>query len=170
MEHRQTLFSLDLGSAPSPFPYLLPTNAEAFSLSGENLYILFTSLPFIYIGIALTIKRLHSLNWPLYSSILFFIPFVNLLFFCLLSILPKTEIGLNSKVNKAWLDRIIPRRKVSCAALSAGLNGILATLIIFYQFIPWARSGLWVGFFCWFTIYNGIGLSGDIRPPRKTLG
>ena len=93
-------FSLDLGSAPSPFPYLLPTNAEAFSLSGENLYILFTSLPFIYIGIALTIKRLRSLNWPLYSSILFFIPFVNLLFFCLLSILPKTEIGLNSKVKK----------------------------------------------------------------------
>ena len=124
-------FSLDLGSAPSPFPYLLPTNAEAFSLSGENLYILFTSLPFIYIGIALTIKRLHSLNWPLYSSILFFIPFINLLFFCLLSILPKAEKGLNSKANKAWLDRIIPRRKVSCAALSASLNGILATLIIF---------------------------------------
>jgi len=124
-------FSLYLGSAPSPFPYLLPTNAEAFSLSGENLYILFTSLPFIYIGIALTIKRLHSLNWPLYSSILFFIPFVNLLFFCLLSILTKTEKDLPSKANKAWLDRIIPRRKVSCAALSASLNGILATLIIF---------------------------------------
>ena len=158
MEHRQTLFFFGSWFAPSPFPYLLPTNAEAFSLSGENLYILFTSLPFIYIGIALTIKRLHSLSWPLYSSILFFIPFINLLFFCLLSILPKAEKGLNSKANKAWLDRIIPRRKVSCAALSASLNGILATLIIFISLSLGLGQDYGWGFFVGLPFTMGLAL------------
>ena len=65
--------------------------------------------------------QLHSFLYPIYQFTIF----------CLLSILPKAEKGLNSKANKAWLDRIIPRRKVSCAALSASVNGILATLIIF---------------------------------------
>ena len=80
VEHRQTLFSLDLGSAPSPFPYLLPTNAEAFSLSGENLYILFTSLPFIYIGIALTIKRLHS-STGRFTAPFFFLSHLSIYYF-----------------------------------------------------------------------------------------
>ena len=152
MEHRQTLFSLNLGSAPSPFPYLLPINAEAFHCQVKTCTY-FYLLPFIYVGIVLTIKRLYSLNWLLYSSILFFIPFINLLFFCLLSILPKAEKDLNSKANKAWLDRIIPRKSFLCRpfgefkwyprnpnhliSLSLGLVRIMGGVFLLVYHLQW---------------------------------
>lgn len=43
--------------------------------------LLFTALPFIWIGITMTVKRLRDAGQPLWLTLLFFAPVVNLLFF-----------------------------------------------------------------------------------------
>lgn len=55
------------------------------------LGMLATALPFIWIGVAMTVKRLRSIGLPLWLVILFFVPFVNLLFFLVLGIVPSRE-------------------------------------------------------------------------------
>ena len=103
-------------SFPSPFPYLLPiTDVQSEKeLSNDALLMLAMALPFIYVGIVLTVKRLRSLQWPLFTCFLFFLPFINLLFFFLLCILPKPIASTQEKEErekkpKYWLDRGIPQ-------------------------------------------------------------
>ena len=47
------------------------------------------SLPFIWIGVAMTVKRLRSANLPPQFVGLFFVPFFNLVFFLLLCLMPE---------------------------------------------------------------------------------
>ena len=121
---------------PTPFFYLLPETdfTSTADPAQEILPIFGLALPFIYIGIVLTVKRLRSLGWPIYSSVLFFVPFINFLFFFLLSILPKSsptaEINEDKKKKPGWLDRFLPRGKVACAALVSVLFATLGTLFV----------------------------------------
>lgn len=50
--------------------------------------MLLASLPFIWIGIVLTMRRLRAVGMPVWLCKLFFIPVVNLMFFATLCILP----------------------------------------------------------------------------------
>ena len=47
------------------------------------------SLPFIWLGVSMTIKRLRSAGLPPQLVALFFVPFLNLLFFLILCLLPE---------------------------------------------------------------------------------
>jgi hypothetical protein len=53
-----------------------------------SLTLLAISVPFIYLGICQTVRRLRDCMWPLWLAALFFLPFVNLLFFLTLCIQP----------------------------------------------------------------------------------
>jgi uncharacterized membrane protein YhaH (DUF805 family) len=53
--------------------------------------LLITALPFIWIGITMTVKRLRDAGQPLWLTLLFFVPIINLLFFGLLIVLPSQE-------------------------------------------------------------------------------
>ncbi|MCU1286358.1 MAG: hypothetical protein JWO13_2708 [Acidobacteriales bacterium] len=104
-----------------PWQYLNPvgTTASLLALGGDEkrffLVMSLIALPFIWLGVSLTIRRLRSLQAPLAVVILFFVPFVNLLFFLLLSIvLPKENLGLpqiepssRSRMNHAVLAVLI---------------------------------------------------------------
>jgi uncharacterized membrane protein YhaH (DUF805 family) len=57
--------------------------------------LLITALPFIWIGITMTIKRLRDAGQPLWLTLLFFAPVVNLLFFAILIVLPTQQAGLS---------------------------------------------------------------------------
>ena len=135
---------------PTPFFYVLP-ETDFYSTADPARVILpiFSfALPFIYIGIVLTVKRLRSLGWPIYSSILFFIPFINLLFFFLLSILPEKSSTDRIKENKTrWLDRFIPQGKVTCAALVTGLSAALGTLFVSLSLLSGIGQDYGWGFF-----------------------
>ncbi len=50
--------------------------------------LLALALPFIWVGVAMTIRRLRSADLPLWLVILFFVPVVNLFFFIILSLIP----------------------------------------------------------------------------------
>ncbi|MCL4233368.1 MAG: DUF805 domain-containing protein, partial [Deltaproteobacteria bacterium] len=46
--------------------------------------MLATAIPFIWLGTALTAKRLRDIGWPVWLVPIFFVPFVNLLIFAAL--------------------------------------------------------------------------------------
>ena len=88
-----------------PYQYLFPGTEFAgmvLELKREAflLLLLGTALPFIYVGVTLTVKRLRSIGIPTFLAALFFVPFINLLFFAVLSCLPrKGEKGSTQEIS-----------------------------------------------------------------------
>ena len=104
---------------PTPFFYLLPETD--FTGVADPIRIILPvfalALPLFTLGIVLTVKG-SAARVPIYSCVLFFVPFVNLCFF-LLSILPQDSVPQTPKRQKgaSWLDRFLPQGQVACAAL-----------------------------------------------------
>src|SRR5580704_18683170 len=71
-----------------------------FALRGADarlsVVLLALSLPFIYLGICQTVRRLRDCRWPLWLSVFFFVPFANLLFFLILCLQP-SRVTLDSQ-------------------------------------------------------------------------
>jgi len=88
--------------------------------------LLLTAIPFIWIGIAMTLKRLRDAGQPLWLTLLFFAPIVNLFFFALLSVLPSKEVEAGRVSIGASL--YWPRSRGSSAALAALVAGLLGVL------------------------------------------
>lgn len=91
--------------------------------------LLLASIPFIWVGVAMTVKRLRDAGQPLWLVVLFFVPFVNLLFFLLLCALPPHERSQESEA-APWpgphgIDRFIPRSKIASAALALAVTTVL---------------------------------------------
>jgi len=99
------------------------------------------ALPFVWLGIAMTLKRLRSAGLPLALVALFFVPFLNLLFFLLLSLWPEREARRsehtadrfsNQQITESFLARIVPESAVGSAALSLLITvpaGLLLVLL-----------------------------------------
>ncbi len=80
------------------------------------------ALPFIWIGVVLTMKRLRSAALPMPLLVLFFVPFLNLVFFLVLCLLPSRMPNEGSGYDSARQDfsvrRIIPKTATGSAAIS----------------------------------------------------
>lgn len=93
------------------------------------------SLPFIWVGIALTLRRLRAVGLPTGLVVLFFAPVLNLAFFTLLSVLPsKPPIEMRpstggSRVRES-LDRLIPRSAFGSAAMAVLVTALLGTVLV----------------------------------------
>ena len=108
---------------PWPIRYILPrTDILELAEDGRQIVALLgaISLPFIYIGIVLTLKRLRSVGLPLWLVLLFFVPFLNLLFFILLSTLPeRTGASPRTELPKtSFMDNYLPKNRLACSALA----------------------------------------------------
>jgi uncharacterized membrane protein YhaH (DUF805 family) len=87
------------------------------------------AIPFVWLGVTLTVQRLRDAGHPLWLAALFFVPIINVLFFLLLCVLdshPREEV----KQAAPWpetrkLDSWIPHSK-----LGAGLASILVTVVV----------------------------------------
>src|SRR5215472_5171668 len=91
--------------------------------------LLLASIPFIWVGVAMTVKRLRDAGQPVWLVVLFFVPFVNLLFFLLLCALPRHERSQESE-GAPWpgphgIDRFIPHSKIGSAAVSIVVTTVL---------------------------------------------
>jgi uncharacterized membrane protein YhaH (DUF805 family) len=78
------------------YNYIVPgKSVDILALSPEDKVffatLLVTALPFIWAGVLLTIQRLRAANLPIWLAKLFFIPFINFLFFAILCIYPNQE-------------------------------------------------------------------------------
>ena len=91
--------------------------------------LLLVSIPFIWVGVAMTVKRLRDAGQPVWLVVLFFVPFVNLLFFLLLCALPPQDHSQEFE-GAPWpgphgIDRFIPHSKIGSAALSLAVTTVL---------------------------------------------
>ena len=112
----------------------LPKAIRFLSLPEKEAVFLATmvalSLPFIWVGIGLTLRRLRSAGLPTWLVLFFFAPFVNVLFLIMMAVLPPRtlESGLPEGTplrSWPWLGRVIPDHAVGSAAL-----GVLATSVL----------------------------------------
>jgi hypothetical protein len=82
--------------------------------------LLALSLPFVWIGVVLTLKRLRSAGIPSPLVALFFVPFLNLLFFLLLCLIPE-RVALDTvprRSEKSCVSSVIPDSALGSAAIS----------------------------------------------------
>jgi uncharacterized membrane protein YhaH (DUF805 family) len=100
------------------------------------LSMLMLSLPFIWVGVVLTMRRLRAAGLPAWLVVMFFTPYLNLLFFIILCIYPSRRDGggqqsLRIGGNRA-LKRIIPESNWGSAAMALLISSVLgaaATLL-----------------------------------------
>ncbi len=87
-----------------------------------------TALPFIWVGVVMTLKRLRSAGAPAAFVIFFFVPVFNLLFSLLLSLAPARTTPVDGVAlgrKESWYARLIPDSFVGSAAVSIVLTGII---------------------------------------------
>ena len=101
------------------------TNTEAKFLATLLLF----SIPFLWVGVAMTVRRLRDAALPVWLVTLFFIPALNVLFFFALCALPPKERGEDAE-GAPWpgphgLDGIIPQSHFGSAVLSIFLTSVL---------------------------------------------
>ncbi len=88
---------------PLNYWFPLPTETRPWPLAAGNARLCATllafSLPFIWLGLAQTVRRLRECELPLWLSVLFFVPFANLVFFGALCLWPPAR---HKRVPKRW--------------------------------------------------------------------
>jgi hypothetical protein len=109
--------------------------------------MLVLAVPFLWIGLLLTVRRLRDAGLPLWLVTLFFVPVVNVLFFLVLCVVPSRIEDARELHGRALLDRIIPRNPWGSAALGLLLVGVLSTVFAFLSVEVLASYGwgLFVG-------------------------
>jgi uncharacterized membrane protein YhaH (DUF805 family) len=129
------------------------------SLSLENRIfagtMLFVALPFIWLGLAMTVKRLRDAGQPTWLAALFFAPIANLAFFVALGLMPslaesKREEGTPWPGVRAF-DGWIPHNAVGSALVSIGATCLVGLFFTFLgtQVVAQYGWGLFVGLpFC----------------------
>lgn len=112
----------------------------AFNGNADQVYyatLLLLSLPFLWAGVVITLRRLRSAQLPEYLVLLFFIPVIKLLLFAILAIFPETEMAdtpaYEMDRTRRSFGRFIPARPVGAAGM-----GILASL-------AYAALAVWLG-------------------------
>lgn len=111
------------------------------------LMMLAVAAPFIWIGVGMTIRRLRSIGLPLWLASVFFLPFANLVFFALLSILPEKTAAAHARDSAGgparrpgFLERTLPRDEFGSGAfallftLPAGLLCLWLSVKVFQEY------------------------------------
>ncbi|HUR39049.1 MAG TPA: SRPBCC family protein [Planctomycetota bacterium] len=130
----RTLISAATGQAWRHGLYWMPGDTFSAllnepSLAAARWLLLLTALPFLWAGVVLTLRRLHSAGLPPWLVALFFMPAINVLFFVMLSFLPPRPTGREA-VRQAPLGRLIPRNDLGSAAMAMALTALPAGLLV----------------------------------------
>lgn len=96
--------------------------------------LLLLAMPFLWIGLAMTVRRLRDAGQPVWVVVLFFVPVVNVLFFLALCALPPKERAVTAEA-APWpgpraLDRIVPRDKAGSAILAIVLTSLIGLIFL----------------------------------------
>ncbi len=92
------------------------------------------SIPFAWIGLSLTVRRLRSADMPLSFVVLFFAPFLNLVFFAVLCFVPDRQLEhmtTDGEPVYAARTRLIPSDPLGSAAIGAILTGLVGSLAVY---------------------------------------
>jgi hypothetical protein len=131
------------------------------------------AFPFIWVGVVLTIKRLRSAKLPLQLVALFFLPFINLLFFILLSLLPERAPAHEWKPGLAedsWRRQVVPESALGSAAVSLVITVPLGLGMVLLGVQVLRNYGWGVFVALPFTIGFAAALVYGLRQPRSLRG
>lgn len=92
--------------------------------------VLLLAMPFIWSGLALTMRRLRDAGLPLWLIFVFFIPFLNLIFFVILSVIPSHQSLDEGPKRPARISRLLPQSSFGSAVVGIVITAILAVLEI----------------------------------------
>jgi uncharacterized membrane protein YhaH (DUF805 family) len=97
------------------------------------LTLLIASVPFIWIGTMLTLRRLRTLGWRPFWVLLFFVPVVKFIFFAVLCLLhpyrPENVPPMALNRFEQFLDRILPRGALASAFIAIVITTGVALLL-----------------------------------------
>lgn len=135
------------------FSYLRgPGPAESGAPLGGNEALFYATmvvlaLPFIWTGVALTIRRLRDAGWPVGLMVLFFVPFLNLAFFFLMSLAPARPDAAPRRPDDGTIGRLIPESLLGSAAVSVLLTALVALplVLLSVSVLQTYGAGLFVG-------------------------
>jgi uncharacterized membrane protein YhaH (DUF805 family) len=128
------------------------------------------ALPFVWVGVALTTRRLRSANLPSPLVLLFFVPFLNLLFLLFLCLVPArnpaTKEGAAEWAKSSSFARIIPENVLGSAAISL-LFTVPAGLVMVWIGVRLLTNYGWGMFVALpFTMGFAAALIYGVRQPR----
>jgi len=129
-----------LGYSNTLFNYWAPLGkaARLNHLSPNEVRFLTTlllfSIPFLWVGVAMTVQRLRDAGQPVWLVVLFFVPVINVLFFLALCALPARERSEETE-GAPWpgprgLDQIIPEGPLGSAIASIFMTAALGLLFV----------------------------------------
>jgi uncharacterized membrane protein YhaH (DUF805 family) len=126
-------------------PLTGPTDLGILTTAHLEFFVvrLLSALPFIWIGVTLTEKRLRDAGQPLWLTVLFFAPVVNLLLFAILCVLPSRNPSdtfahsTNDTPSSYW-----PQGRLGSAALGAIVAGGLGIVVTWFDLRYWGIYGL----------------------------
>jgi uncharacterized membrane protein YhaH (DUF805 family) len=105
----------------------IPSNTQAFAGT-----LLVLAIPFIWLGVSLTVQRLRDAGQPVWLVVLFFVPVINLLFFLLLCVMESHAVTAEREAmpwpETRMLDHWIPRSRIGAAAVSIGVTIAIGSL------------------------------------------
>jgi len=124
----RVIVGLSMGRLFRPLDYWMPGDLlGVFPLERERALaavpLLLVTLPFVWTGVALTLRRLRAVGLPLGIVLLFFLPLLNLLFFIILCFLPSRAgpgVEPGPKTGR-WLGRVIPESQLGSASAAIGI-------------------------------------------------
>jgi len=107
--------------------------------------LFFAALPFLWIAITFTVKRLRDAGQPLWLAILTLVPVVNLLFFALLCVLPSRAFyGMNvrNELIRRGDGGFWPQSRAGSAGLGVVLAALLGVVVTWMDMKLIGRYGL----------------------------
>ena len=90
--------------------------------------LLLFALPFMWIGTMLTLRRLRDADLPLWLVMLFFVPFLNVIFFVILAAIPSRRAVDEAPKLGARIGRFIPQSEFGSAVFGIVLTALLAVV------------------------------------------
>lgn len=127
----------------SLFNYWIPLDKaiSITTLSHADARFLLTmvaiSIPFIWIGVVCTLKRIRDTGLPMGCVVLFFVPFANLAFFLLFCLIPskmqnRIAASASSQHKESRIGAWIPHSTTASAALAALLTGVVGGALAYF--------------------------------------
>ena len=116
-----------------PVDYWIPSEVALRDLSRRDLPLYATlaavTVPFVWAGVLLTLRRLRDADLPLWLVALLFVPFVNLLLFLFLCAAPTAAGPGDQAAPSDRLDRLLPHGKWASAAAGLALSVVISVLL-----------------------------------------
>ena len=98
---------------------------------GFYVVLLLTSVPFLILGIVLTLRRLRSSGLRLELCLLFFLPVINLVFFAVLCLLPARQTA-SPRATKLGGMSWLPTSAIGSALASTVIVGVIGTVLAYF--------------------------------------